>query len=239
MGGEHTQETKGHRDPREKKGDDGASARESQPSAETIRHRSGGKPGDLKVVSWNTCGFTGKKIELEERFSVLNPDVLLLQETLVQQRELWIPGFQVVSQPAEDSPGKRGVAIAVRGGLSVKEVGVQGPHFCLGEIKGLFGKSVIGSVYIPCNEQTATMEDLGRAVGKLVVRKGQILLGGDWNLDRASLTAEVEKWRLDAKVIEYNGSPMTRHAWKNDRREWSTLDYFVSVGPVVCTKAVV
>ncbi|OIR56681.1 MAG: uncharacterized protein A8A55_2571 [Amphiamblys sp. WSBS2006] len=141
----------------------------------------------------------------------------------------------MISQRAEDVPGKRGIVVAVRSGLSVKEIGKQEPHFCIAEIEGLCGKLVAGSVYIPCNEQTATMETLGKAIGKLAERKSQILLGGDWNMKRATLLREVRKWHLDARIVESRGSPETRHGNSRRREDWSTLDYFVVVGPLLCS----
>ncbi|OIR56428.1 MAG: uncharacterized protein A8A55_2825 [Amphiamblys sp. WSBS2006] len=122
----------------------------------------GGRSAELKVIAWNTCGFSGKRIAVEERIGRLNPDVLLLQETLMKQRPS-IPGFQVIHREAEGTPGRREVGIAVRNGLTVKEIGERQPYFCFGKVTARGRELIVGSVYIPCGEQTATMEMLGES----------------------------------------------------------------------------
>ncbi|OIR55884.1 MAG: uncharacterized protein A8A55_3372, partial [Amphiamblys sp. WSBS2006] len=136
---------------------------------------------------------------------------------------------------AEDGAGKQGVGIAIHRSLEFSELGAISPYFCLCEIRGLFGRLTLGSVYIPCGAQTATMEILGMTISKLVARGG--LLGGNWNMGRKELEKEAEKWLLDTKVVGTCGSEVTRHGYSPRREDWSALDFFLTVGPVNTTTA--
>ncbi|OIR56071.1 MAG: uncharacterized protein A8A55_3183, partial [Amphiamblys sp. WSBS2006] len=113
----------------------------------------------LEVTTWNTQGTKSKSLELEEAIGLIRPDVLLLQETL-EKGELWVRGYKTLYEPAEDGAGKQGVGIAIHRDLEASKIGSPSPHFCLCEAKGLLGKLTVGSVYMPCGEQTTTMESL-------------------------------------------------------------------------------
>ncbi|OIR57266.1 MAG: uncharacterized protein A8A55_1980 [Amphiamblys sp. WSBS2006] len=134
-------------------------------------------PGDrgarrlLEVTTWNTRGTKSKSLELEEAIGLIRPDVLLLQETL-EKGGLWVRGYRTLHEPAE-------VGVAIHRDLEASKIGSPSPHFCLCEAKGLLGKLTVGSVYMPCGEQTTTMESLGRVMRKLVAKKGSVLLGKD------------------------------------------------------------
>ncbi|OIR55961.1 MAG: uncharacterized protein A8A55_3292, partial [Amphiamblys sp. WSBS2006] len=90
--------------------------------AETMTQLSGGKPSgsrvmavlrNLSMVSWNTHGLLGKNVLVEEALEATGAEVILLQETLVRS-EVTITGLDVLSYPAEEGPGKQGMAIAAK-----------------------------------------------------------------------------------------------------------------------------
>ncbi|OIR55687.1 MAG: uncharacterized protein A8A55_3567, partial [Amphiamblys sp. WSBS2006] len=153
-----------------------------------------------------------KAFELEEAIDYMSPDVLFLQETL-EKEELKLCGFKTLHRKAEDGPGKQGVGIAVHQDFSLSELGGESPYFCLGDVKGQFGRLAVGSVYIPCTAQTETMELLGKEMRRLIVSKERILLGGDWNMSRKELERESKKWLLETKIVDSSGSELSRHGY--------------------------
>ncbi|OIR56784.1 MAG: uncharacterized protein A8A55_2465 [Amphiamblys sp. WSBS2006] len=187
------------------------------------------------VTTWNTQGSKAKKWALVESLARLETDVALLQETL-EKEDLFLDGYVVHHRPAEAGAGKQGVAVAVKSHLKFRELGAASPFFCIGEVQGWLGRTTVGSVYIPNDRRTATMEELGKTVSRIRETKSGVLLGGDWNMTRKEVLVETQKWKTETEIVEHRGSTATRHGYSRDSRKWSSIDFFVRVGRVRCTE---
>lgn len=80
----------------------------------------------LRVWQWNCNGFKGKKAVSQQHIEHLaqKPDVILLQETLIEETPR-LPGYRSIAKPpSQVIPGKRGRGICtlVRKGLTFIEL---------------------------------------------------------------------------------------------------------------------
>ncbi|OIR57235.1 MAG: uncharacterized protein A8A55_2006, partial [Amphiamblys sp. WSBS2006] len=180
----------------------------------------------LGVTTWNTQGTKSKSLELEEAIDLIRPGVLLLQETL-EKRELWVRGYKTMYEPVEDGVGKQG---AIHRDLGAPKIGHLSPHFCLCEIK------VLGSVYMPCGEQTTTMESLGRVMRKLVAAaRNSSRRGLEYvRREREERSEEVALGHSDRRHQRIRPVKTGYSPKKEDR---NMLDFFLEAGPSNCTPA--
>ncbi|OIR57111.1 MAG: uncharacterized protein A8A55_2133 [Amphiamblys sp. WSBS2006] len=50
-------------------------------------------------------------------------------------------------------------------------------------------------------------------------------------MSKKGLGKEAGKWLLDTKIVESRGSDLPRHGYSHRGETWTTLDYFLTVGP--------
>ncbi len=114
----------------------------------------------LAFATWNVNQLARKKADIEARLLAVpgGIQVVALQETMRTSGDwnLRIAGYQCVERRARDSPGARGVALCVRSGLQMAEVGPMSDFCVFARVTG-FGSDVngrqcsviFGSVYVP------------------------------------------------------------------------------------------
>eukprot|EP00917_Polyrhabdina_sp_WS-2016_P027744 GHVP01059250.1.p1 GENE.GHVP01059250.1~~GHVP01059250.1.p1 ORF type:complete len:241 (+),score=20.22 GHVP01059250.1:535-1257(+) len=181
--------------------------------------------GGHRMISWNTQGFRGKKIQIEKTIERMRSDIVVLQKTLCKSGP-FMKGFQTIASPAGDEQGKRGLCILCKRNLKIVKVGKDSSYF----VFGTTGNFIIGSVYIPHGRRQKTYEELEEEIRELRKTGLPRLFGGDFNGNGERIKRELVRWKLNGTVMDTRGSKLTRHGHSNTRAEWSELDHFIRIG---------
>lgn len=183
----------------------------------------------LKVVSLNINGFSGKKAELGLLCLDTEVDVLLLQETKWKNQgwQLKFPGYSITgTEMGDNGEARRGVAVAVKNGVVALDAEAKNDFVIF--VKVLAGRKMflIGSVYVPSGrERQGALKDIFGCVAQVQTRYPHIplLLGGDWNMTKVALKKWLAKKNIPLACVEFSGSDYTFH----QPRSRSAIDFFV------------
>lgn len=107
----------------------------------------------LRLCSLNINGLRGKRTDLEDYLATCGIDIIGLQETR-RKADHWrfhMLGYNVVEVTSTAGPGQRGLAIAVKEGISSFPVGPKSQYFIFLRV---FGRNVakpfiVGTIYLP------------------------------------------------------------------------------------------
>jgi len=164
------------------------------------RHRS-----HFSVMSWNVRGLNQKFFGVKRELEKYRPTIIALQETN-RVRAHWkvdqtsfrmgeYVGFEVRTQ-VKNQRSCRGLVLALdtRANLTLERVGVdeEASNFMIfGLVSGFVTreKVIVGNIYIPHRERTATLALINKSLVKIRNKypTEEILLIGDWNMDCESL----------------------------------------------------
>jgi hypothetical protein len=167
----------------------------------------------LRIATLNIFGYDRKRADVEYFVQKERIDVLGLQETLKTDKSwpLRLHGFQCIESPSVDGVG-RGVALAVRKGLSVCNVGSPSTFWSFGRIvgNGVTGDVIVGSVYVPCSSSgsrglkrrviNAIKSEVSRLRRKYP--NDRIIVMGDFNTPLNSIS------RICERTNNNNGLPL-------------------------------
>ena len=123
----------------------------------------------LTLCSYNINGLKNKREDLEEYMDSNNIDLMGIQETrrLSSHWRLHFRGYNCVEVNATEGPGQRGIALAVRKGITAFPVGNKSMYYIFVRV---FGRTVakpfiVGTIYLPLAMQPLT-ERLARPLRK-------------------------------------------------------------------------
>ncbi|OIR56588.1 MAG: uncharacterized protein A8A55_2664 [Amphiamblys sp. WSBS2006] len=99
-------------------------------------------------------------------------------------------------------------------------------YYCLCEIRRQCGKQALGSVYIPGGTQTAALEALRESIARLAAKKGSVLLGGDWSMNRKKTLGERDKKQgrgtVGPPAVDDRRAVGREHAGEHKENCWRT-----------------
>lgn len=190
----------------------------------------------LVVVSLNVRGIRMKRDEVLYLCRSKKVDVLLLQETLLQDNgwRFHLPGYFVVYNTVNAShvTGGGGVLVAVRNGLSVSEIRTGSPYSQWIRLLVNGSQLIFGSVYIPPEGNAGGAGVRKEAKFQVQLEATQLLrkyplatmvIGGDWNMKPKTLLAYWSKSSLSLQPLSFSGSERTM------RKHTSCIDNFVTL----------
>jgi len=107
----------------------------------------------LRLCSLNINGLRGKRTDLEDYLSTTDIDIIGIQETR-RKADHWrfhMLGYNVVEVTSTAGPGQRGLAIAVKEGLSSFPVGPKSQYFIFLRVFGMHVVKpfIVGTIYLP------------------------------------------------------------------------------------------
>jgi exonuclease III len=107
----------------------------------------------LKLCTYNINGLLQKRDDLVAYIAENNIDIIGIQETRrkADHWRLHIHGYNCLESTATIGPGQRGIAIAVKKGISCFPVGVQSPYYIFVRVfgQGVVKPFIVGTVYLP------------------------------------------------------------------------------------------
>jgi hypothetical protein len=191
----------------------------------------------LRIVSWNINGLQGKMAALRVQLREERVDVLCLQETQLLG-SIGIPGYHVVSRALRPGPGRRGLLVAVRDGLSFTPVGPSDSDFvqCVLVTQGQY-RVIVGCVYIPTagDERKEAWKALRFCLPGLRAGYPDVPMAfvGDFNTRCEPMRRQLEQRRTGLVLHDVRGSPITWHGRR--RVNWSALDHVLVDRPLAWT----
>lgn len=175
----------------------------------------------IRVATLNVNGFRHKKHEIYAAAMRGRWDVLLLQETRIEEDsvdEVRLPGFNPVAGHAVAGGAHRGTAILVRKSLPLEPL-LATANVTAARVFVGAQPLVVASVYVPTSAAhcRAARTQVLQQVGDFVHQSRQkhartpMVLGGDFNTEPAALDAAVTKWNSDLQRLAVKGSNLTWH----------------------------
>jgi len=204
-------------------------------STDSIDRQVVGPPNNsLVVVSLNVRGIRMKRDEVLYLCRSKKVDVLLLQETLLQDNgwRFHLPGYFIVFNTVDAGhvKGGGGVLVAIRNGLSVSEVRFGSAYSQWIRLIVNGSQLIFGSVYIPPEGNVGRAGARKDAKFQVQLEATQLLkkypmatmvMGGDWNMKPSTLSAFWTKSALSLQPLSFSGSERTM------RKHASCIDNFV------------
>jgi exonuclease III len=218
--------------------------REHQPYH--MRHHTVRSKKDVTVDHW--CRFVSLNINgiNKKRESLLlwatedKADVICLQEHLraALDWKVRLPGYQCFSSGAGDKVGSLGVAILVRNDIPAFER-VASDYIVLVEVLIGAARVLVGSVYLPQKKkhQTQALELVAAAVNKELKAGSNVMLLGDFNLNRENITKKTDRVDMQVQLLDVEGDPGTWH--RDPKKQVTAIDHVLTSPDLarLCSKA--
>lgn len=218
-----------------------------QPSISSVGKSGAAKEREcFRFLSININSLSGNKKEnlihwaLRDRVSVL-----ALQEHMRCAKDdggrIRLSGYTVFSSPADlDLEGARGVALAVRRGIPCFERIVS--RFYVLVLVILNGRRLlVGCVYVPTIRriQSQVLRDLAAIVSRERLTVDDVILMGDFNINRQRIQAQCDSARLKVRLCDVDGPPETWH--RVPSRKMTAIDHILRCpdSALEATKAIV
>ena len=196
-------------------------------------------PKQIVIATYNINGWQGKAEKLVHFLQQEGIAIALLQETLIYRSDMQVSigGYDCFPIDAERGvPGRRGQALCVHKNLKATSLNLNDSNIVgvrTAKIPSSKGNWYIFGLYLPsgnnyCLERGQILGRLQRLLRKLVHKdpKAQIMVGGDWNIEREKLQHIVSKWKLPIRLHRIGGSSKTRRS-KAANASWSSIDGFL------------
>jgi exonuclease III len=184
-----------------------------------------GAQAPLVLASYNVNSLVKKRLEVEEYIQENKVDILFLQETK-KKADHWrthLNGFNLIEKVMDASTvGAKGMALAVRNGITAFPVGESSPYFIT---LRLFGRDIIQPVIVICvyiphgkaicrgkadyKAKGSVLKQLANNVNNCAAKFPQdaIVVGGDLNTISKSLGKFLRK--TDMSLCEFTGNART------------------------------
>lgn len=171
-----------------------------------------------RFLSININSLTGnKKVNLIHWALRDRVSVLAIQEHMRSANDdggsIRLSGYTVFSAPADPAlEGVRGVALAVRMGIPCFERRIS-HYYVLIHVVLNGRKILVGSVYVPTIRriQSQVLKDLAYIIRHERSKVDDVILLGDFNINRQKIQAKCDMAKLKVKLCEVDGPPETWH----------------------------
>jgi exonuclease III len=196
-------------------------------------------PRKIGIATYNVNGWRGKAEQLEYFLYYESIAVALIQETLVYDTDkpISIDGYDTFPIDAKRGiAGRRGQVLCVHKNLKATSLNLNDSNIVgarTAKIPGFKGSWYIFGLYLPSGgnyrlERGQILGRLRRMLRSLICKdpEAQIIVGGDWNIERANLQNIISKWKLPLEMHPMGGSPKTRRT-RVANAPWTSIDGFL------------